>query len=183
MRLKHLLAGLLAAAPIVAHAQGALQTVLPSQTAIQPGASTAMMVPACVTAAGADVAAGLSTTCGAHGTTGIPVSIVSGGSSGSTSGGTTTNPCTTSTVATTATLVLDSVANGTGRASGAFVMPATGTTVYYQWSNSSAGLTAAQGGIVSPLYPGGNLPFAGAPQTQLWMISTASVTGSCFYGK
>ena len=94
----------------------------------------------------------------------------------------TIGPCTTSTVGTTPTLILDSVSAGTGRGAGGFAMPSTGTTVYYQWG-SSVGLTTAQGGIVFVLYPGGVLPFAGAPTTQLWMISTAQVVGSCFYGK
>ena len=131
MRLKHLLAGMLAAAPMAAVAQG-LPSPLPLPTVTSP------------------------------------VSTV--------------GPCTTSTVGTTPTLVLDSTVNGTGRGAGGFAMPSTGSTVYYQWG-SSAGLTTAQGGIVFVLYPGGVLPFAGAPGTQLWMISTASVTGSCFYGK
>ncbi len=93
--------------------------------------------------------------------------------------------CTTSTVGTTPTLILDSTANGTGRGGGGFAMPAVGangSSVYYEWG-SSAGLTPTVGGMVFALYPGGVLSFAGAPAVQLWMISTAPVTGSCFWAK
>ena len=178
MRLSHLLAGMLGAAPMTAHAQGALQTVLPSQTTVQPGASTAQVTLGCVTAAGADVPAGLSTTCGAHGTTGIPVAIVSGAAASA------PYPCTASTVGTTPTLILDSVANNTGRSGGGFVLPATATApVEYQWANASTGLTTTPGGIVYQVLAGGQIPFAGAPNSQLWMISTASQAASCQYTK
>lgn len=109
----------------------------------------------------------------------------SGGSSGSSapySG--TPSACSASTVGTTATLVLDSVANGAGRAGGGFILPAAATApVEYQWANSSAGLTTTPGGTVLQVLAGGQIPFAGAPNTQLYATSTATQAGSCFVSK
>ena len=80
-------------------------------------------------------------------------------------GSATPYPCTASTVGTTATLILDSVANGAGRSGGGFVLPSTATAVEYQWANSGSGLTTTPGGIVYQVLPGGYIPFGGAPNT------------------
>lgn len=88
--------------------------------------------------------------------------------------------CTATTVGTGATLILDTVANGTKRGGGGFALPPTAANgIYFSWNSSSPTTTAS--GTIFYLAPGGTIPFAGAPNTALYAIAAASTVGSCFY--
>lgn len=89
--------------------------------------------------------------------------------------------CSSNTVGTTATKIIDSVAAGVPRNGGGFQL-ASGAAVpiVYSWL-AGTNLTPTTAGAFI-LYPGGTIGFAGAPNTALYAIvqsGSASVSGGC----